>query len=162
MKKAKPDMGGTSRLKGKNSGSKRLTPMQSQLVKNLVNGMSITDAALEAGYSENCPAQSGSQALDAIRRKMPQILDKAGLTEDGVIENYLKPLMNAQDTEFAKFEGKISDTRKVEAWGPRAQGLDMYFRLRGSYAPTRLGIPNGEDPIHVQVIDTAGMRTHVE
>jgi hypothetical protein len=158
MKKAKPDLGGAPRLKGKNSGSKRLTPMQSKLVKNLAKGMSITDAAREAGYSEKCPAQSGSQALDAIRRKMPDILDKAGLTEDGVIEKYLKPLMNAQDTEFAKFEGKITDTRKVEAWGPRAQGLDMYFKLRGSYAPKDIG---GEDggPIQVKLIDTTVMRS---
>jgi hypothetical protein len=158
MKKARPDMGGAPRLKGKNSGSKRLTPMQSKLVKNLAKGMSITDAALEAGYSENCPAQSGSQALDAIRRKMPELLDRTGLTEEGVIEKYLKPLMNAKEMEFAKFEGKITDARSVVAWGPRAQGLDMYFRLRGSYAPTRLGSPNGDDPIQVKVIDTAGMR----
>ncbi len=104
--------------------------MQARLLKNLANGMSITDAALEAGYLENCPAQSGSQALDAIRRKMPEILDSAGLTEEGVIEKYLQPLMNAKETGFAKFEGKITDARSLIAWGPRP-GTRYVFQAAG-------------------------------
>jgi hypothetical protein len=66
--------------------------------------------------------------------------------------------MNAKETEFAKFEGEITDARSVVGWGPRAQGLDMYFRLRGSYAPPRLGSPNGDDSIQVKLIDTTVMR----
>lgn len=115
--------------------SKRiLTPKQSLLVKNLAKGMSITDAALKSGYSENSAAQCGSQALKAIRLKMPEILDKAGLTDEALVENYLKPLLNAENTEFAKFEGKITDERNVTAWEPRKAGLDMAFNLKGLYA----------------------------
>ena len=97
--------------------------------------MSVTDAAKEAGYSEKCAAQLGYQALEAIREKMPSVLDKAGLTDYALIEKYLKPLLEAEETEFAKFQGQITDSRNVIAWGPRAQALDMAFNLKGSYAP---------------------------
>ena len=36
---------------------------QVAFVKNLVDGMTITEAARSAGYSKNCPGQSGYQAL---------------------------------------------------------------------------------------------------
>ncbi len=113
----------------------KLTPQQRALVKNLVKGMNITEAAREAGYADNgYVGQLGSQALEGIRVKMPELLDKHGLTDDSLIENYLKPLMVAEETEFAKFEGRITDERNVIAWGPRKEGLDMAFKLKGSYA----------------------------
>lgn len=116
--------------------SRKLTPQQRALVKNLTKGMSITEAAREAGYADNgYVGQMGSQALENIRLKMPAILDKHGLTDEVLVENYLKPLLNAEETEFAKFEGRITDERNVVAWGPRKEGLDIAFRLKGSYAP---------------------------
>ncbi len=112
----------------------KLTPLQLALVKNLVKGMSLSDAAIAAGYSENNARQSGYQALTAIREKAPQILDKHGLSEDALIDKYLRPALDAQETEFAKFQGQITDSRDVVAWGPRLQALDMAFNLHGSYA----------------------------
>lgn len=113
----------------------KLTPQQKLLVKGLVKGLSITDAALAAGYSEKYPGQVGSQALEAIRLKMPEVLERHGLTDDSLVENYLKPALEAQETEFAKFEGRITDQRDVVAWGPRLTALDIAFNLKGSYAP---------------------------
>jgi len=118
------------------SGKPKLTPQQRALVKNLVKGMSITDAAREAGYADNgYVGQMGSQALEAIRLKMPEVLEKAGLTDEALVENYLKPALEAEETEFAKFEGRITDERNVVAWGPRLTALDLAFNLKGSYAP---------------------------
>lgn len=117
------------------NGKSKLTPQQHALVKNLIKGMSITDAALKAGYSENSPAQSGSQALENIRLKMPEVLEKAGLTDELLIENYLKPALQATETKFAQFEGQFTDEREVLAWNPRLTALDMAFNLKGSYAP---------------------------
>jgi phage terminase small subunit len=113
----------------------KLTSQQRALVKNLIKGMSITEAAREAGYADNgYVGQIGSQALENIRLKMPEVLDKHGLTDDVLVENYLKPLLEAEETEFAKFEGRITDERNVIAWGPRKEGLDIAFKLKGSYA----------------------------
>lgn len=117
------------------SKTTKLTPQQRGLVKHIISGKTITEAARLAGYADNgFVGQIGSQALEAIRRKMPEVLDAHGLTDDVLVENYLKPLLNAEDTEFAKFEGKITDERNVIAWDPRRAGLDMAFNLRGSYA----------------------------
>lgn len=114
----------------------RLTPQQRLLVKNLAKGMNITEAARESGYADNgYVGQLGSQALEGIREKMPKILDRHGLTDDSLIERYLKPALEAQEIEFAKFEGRITDSRDVVAWSPRLTALDMAFNLRGSYAP---------------------------
>lgn len=116
----------------------KLTGQQKSLVRNLVKGMSITDAAREAGYADNgYVGQIGSQALEAIRLKMPEVLEKAGLTDDALVENYLKPALNATETEFAKYEGAITDEREVISWGPRLQALDITFNLKGSYAPKK-------------------------
>jgi hypothetical protein len=114
----------------------KLTPQQRSLVKNLIKGMSITDAAREAGYADNgYVGQIGSQALENIRLKMPSVLDKHGLTDDVLVENYLKPALEAEETEFAKFEGHITDQVNVVAWSPRLTALDLAFKLKGSYAP---------------------------
>ena len=124
----------------------KLTPQQRRLIKNLIAGQSITESARSAGYADNgYVGQIGSQALETIREKMPQILDKHGLTDNVLIEKYLKPLLNAETTEFAKFEGKITDEKSVIAWEPRKAGLDMAFNLKGSYAAKDSGPSSGSN-----------------
>lgn len=123
--------------------SKKLTPQQTLLVRNLSKGMSITDAALKSGYSRKAPGQSGHQALKSIRDKMPEVLDKAGLTDDVLIEQYLKPIMTAETTELVRLDGKITDEVKLPSWGHRAQGLDMAFKLKGLYASKAEGVEGG-------------------
>jgi hypothetical protein len=113
----------------------KLTPQQRALVRNMVKGMTITDAARAAGYADNgYVGQIGSQALENIKLKMPEVLEKHGLTDDVLIENYLKPLMNAEETKFFQFQGSVVSQENVIAWGPRKEGLDMAFKLKGSYA----------------------------
>jgi hypothetical protein len=131
----------------------KLTPQQRALVKHLLAGKTITDSARLAGYADNgYVGQMGSQALEAIRRKMPEVLDAHGLTDEVLIEKYLKPLMNAEETEFAKFEGKITDERNVIAWEPRKSGLDMAFNLKGSYAASQSNGPANGSHITVNVL----------
>src|ERR1700687_365731 len=118
------------------SGRRRnkLTPRRARFIKELVKGKSLTQAAVNAGYSEKNAGQSGHQTLTRIQQRMPEVLESHGLTDDILIEKYLKPLMNAKETVFAKFEGEITDRCDVIAWGPRRDGLDLAFKLKGSYA----------------------------
>ena len=122
---------------------RKLTPQQVLLIRNIVKGMTLGEAAVNAGYSENNPGQSGWQALQQIKDKMPAILDRHGLTDDALIEKYLRPALEAQETEFAKFEGKITDRVDVIAWEPRLKALDMAFSLKGSYAPKEISGADG-------------------
>ena len=119
-------------------GPPQLTPRRRALIKNLSKGMSITDAARKAGYTTKHPGQAGHQALEGIRLKFPHLLDKHGLTDEALIEKYLKPLLKAKETKFFAFQGEVIETHDVEALGIRKEALDMTFRLKGSYAPTNI------------------------
>jgi hypothetical protein len=118
-----------------NRESKRPTPRQLALLKNLSMGCSITDAARKAGYSKKWPGQAGFQALQSLKVKMPELLNGLGLNDAMLIEKHLKPLLRAQTTKFFQHQGKVRDKRVVAANEVRLQALDMAFRLRGSYAP---------------------------
>ncbi len=128
---------------------RQLTPQQRLLVKNLTKGMTITDAALKAGYSEHCPGQVGHDALKAIRLKMPEVLERAGLTDESLVEKYLKPALQATETKFAQFEGQFTDEREVLAWGPRLTALDMVYNLKGSYAPKQVEAKGFLGPVQI-------------
>jgi hypothetical protein len=95
--------------------------------------MSLSEATIAAGYSDQNPRQSGFQALEQIRKKMLELLDKHGLTDDSLIDKYLRPALEAKETKFAQFEGKFTDKRNVVAWGPRLTALDMALNLKGSF-----------------------------
>jgi phage terminase small subunit len=111
----------------------KLTPQQRALVKNLAKGMTLTEAAIQSGYSENNARQSGYQALEGIRTKMPELLDRHGLTDESLIDKYLRPALEAEETKFAQKDGLFTDAKNVISWGPRLTALDMAFNLKGSF-----------------------------
>jgi hypothetical protein len=115
-------------------GNKQLKPRQVALVKNLVDGMTITEAARRAGYSKKCPGQAGYQALQNLKLKMPELLDRLGLSEVVLIEKHLKPMLSAQTTKFFQHRGKVAGKRLVTDNEARLNALDLAFKLRGSYA----------------------------
>jgi len=117
---------------------RRLTTYRERaLVRNLAKGLNVTQSALAAGYSDKHPGQSGWQALESIRHKMPEVLDEHGLTDCALIEKHLLPALEAQETKFVQRGGKITDQMNVVAWSARLRALDLVFRLKGSYAPTK-------------------------
>jgi phage terminase small subunit len=116
---------------------KRLTHKELALVRNLTKGLSLTKSALAAGYSDKHPGQSGWQALESIRHKIPEVLDKHSLTDSALIEKHLLPALEAHETKFVQKDGKITDQMNVIAWGARLTALDLAFRLKGSYAPRK-------------------------
>jgi hypothetical protein len=111
-----------------------LTHRERRLLQALAQGSTYAEAARYAGYSEKHLKQSGFQAFQVIKAKMPQILDRKGLTDDAVIDKYLLPALEAKETVFAKIRGKICDKREVIAWGPRLAALELLFKLKCSNA----------------------------
>jgi len=95
---------------------------------------SETKAALIAGYSAKNPGQSGHQALQALFKKMPDIMDRHGLSLEVLIEKHLIPLLNAQITKFATKAGKFTDWVDVPDNSTQLKALDIAFRLHGAYA----------------------------
>ena len=92
----------------------------------------MTQAAKAAGYSDKNPAQSGYQALAQLRGRVPELLERHGLGEEVLIEKYLLPLLDAEETKF--FNGGKKRIN-VQALGIRLAALRTAFELHGSYAP---------------------------
>ena len=111
---------------------KDLSSRQHAFLKAYAKGKTLKQAAIEAGYSKKNADQSGYQALKAIKGRAADLMDEIGLTDQFLIENYLVPLLEAQETKFFN-EGK--KRVNVAALGIRHQALDTAFKLRGSYAP---------------------------
>ena len=119
--------------------SKPLTNRERAFVRSLANGNSVTRAALDAGYSAKNPGQSGWQALQNIKLKMPEVLDDHGLTDEALIEKHLKPLLNGTEVKHFQQNGeKPTDSRRVPDNPTRLKALDMAFRLHGSYSSRKM------------------------
>ena len=112
--------------------TKDLSSRQHSFLKAYAKGKTLKQAAIEAGYSKKNADQSGYQALKAIKVRAADLMDEMGLTDRVLIEKYLVPLLDAEETKFFN-EGK--KRINVAALGIRHTALDTAFKLRGSYAP---------------------------
>jgi hypothetical protein len=63
-------------------------PRQQKFVKGIASGKTLTQAAIDAGYSSKYPNQSGYQALAQLRGRVPELLERHGLGEEVLIEKY--------------------------------------------------------------------------
>lgn len=121
---------------------KRLvTGRQERYFKALCRGLSATAAAKQAGYKS---VQSAYQGTKGLRARVQAALDEAGLTPEGLIHKHLIPALGACETEFAKFEGEITDSEEVIAWGARLQAIELVGRLGGYFAPKEFTGADGE------------------
>jgi hypothetical protein len=137
-----------------------LTPLQRKLIKGVLSGKSVREAAEYAGYSPNNPRQAGYQALNALKQKMPQVMDRMGLTQEALIAKYLLPALSAEDTMLAQFEGKFTDEKKTPAWNARNKALETAFKLRNAFPQSEQQDP-GKQQIQVVVI-SADTRPPIE
>ena len=71
-------------------------------------------------------------ALEALRSKMLELMDEAGLTHQVLIEKYLVPLFDATTTKFCTYKGKISDSVIVPDNHAQLRALDIALRLHGA------------------------------
>jgi hypothetical protein len=128
----------------------RPNPRQEKFIKGVAAGKTMTQSAIDAGYSPKNADQSGYQVMNALRGRMPQLLEKHGIGEDVLIGKYLVPLLDAHETKFFPqgitmrvesskskkgFVEKLVYTVNVEALGIRHAALRTAFELHGSYAP---------------------------
>lgn len=110
------------------------------------------EAAVRAGYSPKNPDQSAAQALSAIRKKTPEILDELGLTVRSVIKNHLEPLLKATTIKVAQHEGEITDYVELADNRIRLDTQKTIFELHGAY-PTEQEKQQGSLGVEVVVID---------
>jgi len=106
-------------------------------MRNLSKGMTLGQAAVKAGYAgEDDPmtaSQSGYQALQLAKRKVPELMELYGLGPASLIDKYLRPALEAEETKFAQKDGEFTDERNVIAWGPRLTALDLALNIAGAF-----------------------------
>jgi hypothetical protein len=128
-----------------------LTAKQKKLIKAMIKAETFTQAAEMAGYSDKSNAH---HALTNIREKMPELLDRMGLTDESVIEQHLKPGLLAMETKFFADKGIVLQREDVIAWGERRGYLDMLWKLKGKYARDQQDPPSGttiNNTMHINV-----------
>jgi hypothetical protein len=112
-----------------------LTLLQTRLLEELPTSKTLGEAAAKAGYSGKNAGQSGYQALKALRGRVPEILDRLGLDEETVIENHLKPKLQAKMVHYFQKDGEVTEIQLSENLDIQMQAIHRIFQLHGSYAP---------------------------
>jgi hypothetical protein len=122
---------------GKETTSKtqKLTLKQERLLEALPKSASVSEAGEKAGYAY---AQDSHRALKSIAERAPEVLDRIGLTIEHVAEKCLKPLLEANRTEFFASDGIVFDKKEVPDNGTRIRAIDVWAKLRGAYATQKL------------------------
>ena len=113
-------------------GSNKPEPLKAHIIAKALAGESKSQIAKDLSIARNTVARILSEA-ELSNLSIPALLERHGITGDVLIEKYLKPGLDAMETEFAKFKGKIMDSADVIAWGPRLQALEMTLKLLNAY-----------------------------
>ena len=119
--------------------ARKLTTKQRAWLKAYFETFNATEAARRAGYrcrEDDYFTSVGGQNLVKLRDEIEKWLDENGLS-DTSLKLKLVSLMNAKETRFFAFEGKITDERKVEAVETQRRTLDMALKVKGLYAPEK-------------------------
>jgi len=118
-------------------GCKKLGPTtkQRKLVKELAKGKTPTEAVVTAGYSSKNPSQTVYQAMEGIRLRVPEMLDKAGYSVPAIIEKHLGPKLEAKETKFFAHKGKVVSTRQVDDHSTQMRAIENMLEMHGAYAP---------------------------
>ena len=78
---------------------------------------SVAEAAVKAGYSAKNARQSGHQALKAIRGRVPDLMERLGLSEEHLIDKHLRRHLKAKKTVFYRFDMvRVDDGLIQEHW----------------------------------------------
>ena len=102
-----------------------LTHDERAVLDELIAGGDIAKYASKRG--------TPSKELRKLQAKIPDIMDRLGLTDEHLLDKRLKPLLEANEMKFFQKDGNVTDEREVEANDIRLRALDMAFKLRGSY-----------------------------
>src|SRR5215510_2377673 len=104
---------------------KRKIPFRARrLIREVLSGnhKTIGSAGKAAGYS--CPS-AAAHALQKLQGTIPELMDKLGLTDVGLLQNCLVPMLQATTTKHFQYKGKVIAAPAEKNWPARYAALDM-------------------------------------
>jgi hypothetical protein len=79
--------------------------------------------------------------MQQLHGRVPELLDRHGLSEEILIDKYLRPLLEAEETIFFQKDGKVKQLMNVAAPSihgtPRYELLSSYMDLMPRVIPRR-------------------------
>ncbi len=113
-----------ARKKSKEERKQKLTIGQQKLVESLIMTKSVGEAA-----TVTSDRTAASPALMDIPENAPEVLKGVGASIEYVVNNLLRPLMDANETKFFTKAGIVLDAREVPALGTRIRALQIWAKL---------------------------------
>lgn len=133
---------------------KNLSVKQIKFMASLEGGSTITKAALDAGYSDKNPGQSGWSALRNIRASLARAADKLGFSPEIYFEKVLYPGMFAMKTERAFFMGSKTFEATEPDYANRAKFAALTAKVFGA---ARDEVRIKGEITHLHAVDLSGL-----
>jgi hypothetical protein len=113
------------------------------VAKEVINGASVTEALVTAGYSKAYALTSSTEIVNnpVVKATFNQLLDKAGLTDEQIAAR-IRQLSEAKETKFFSEKGIVTDEREVEALSIQADMVKFAAKVKG-HVIDRSGPPPG-------------------
>ena len=120
-----------------------------KFTSGVLEGKTMRQAALDAGYSESMARKPGQHLVPNMRKFFRQALEHHAPI--GKLTKRLAEGLDAEETKFFQHEGRVVDQRNVIAWSERRQAAETIARLAG-FEPDRSMALTGADggPITVK------------
>jgi hypothetical protein len=126
QKKMMPDVTQLSRF------ALHMNRKRRKLLEGVSRGLDISEAGRVAGYGT---AQSAHRAMNLIRTRMPDALDKVGFPAEKLLKNLEKSL-EATKTLYCTYRGKVTDTLEVPDHKIQLRAIIELLKLHGAYPMT--------------------------
>src|ERR1700687_3257240 len=115
----------------KKKRKKRVGAKQLAVARDVAGGMTLQEAGETVGYPPESARQSAWKAMETIKRKAPEVFDKAGLTLESLAEDVHR-LRRAKEKKFVSLMGSFTDEREVDALDIQIKADDMGLRVHGA------------------------------
>jgi hypothetical protein len=106
----------------------RLTVKERKFISGILAGKTQKEAAGIAGLNENYAG--ALLKTEKVQTAFQAILDEAGLTDKALAEK-LRSLIDAKETRFFQKDGKVIETREVEAIETQRKTTEFVAKLKG-------------------------------
>jgi len=110
---------------------RQLTGREKEFLKHRITGKSLKYSAIAAGYSPNYAQQAGSQAMERIQQKAPDLFARLGLDDENYILKHIVPLLEATEVKVFNYNGKLIYSKPLAALKVRARMVELIADLKG-------------------------------
>lgn len=118
--------------------SPKLTAKQKKLVKGIAEGKTQKEAAKAAGLHETYACNVLKEPK--VKASLHELMEKAGLTDELILKTHVEMIEATKVISAVSGSNANAGTMDfvdVPDWQARAKGIEMAYKLKGSFAPEK-------------------------